>query len=118
MDSIGRYTDILTTGPGIAGSLVAYLIISVSLFMIASQDKEDFAWFAFVPFLNLFLMCKIGRVNPLMLLLFFVPCVNLFVYAYLWAKIGETRDKAIWGWLCIVPCFLYVSPIVIALDKK
>lgn len=108
----------LTSGIGMGGSLVAYLILSVSLFMIANQDREEFAWFAFIPILNLFLMCKLGKVNPFLLLLFLIPCVNLFMLAYLWSKVGESRGKAIWGWLMLIPCFWYISPIVIALDAK
>lgn len=116
--SFSRFADFLTTGPGFGAGILAYLIVAVSLFAIANQEREDFAWLAFVPFLNLLLMCKLGRVNPFFLLLFFVPCVNLFVYAWLWSKIGEPRGKSLWGWLCVIPCFIWVSPLVIAFGKS
>ncbi|ARU41442.1 hypothetical protein CCB80_09975 [Armatimonadetes bacterium Uphvl-Ar1] len=108
----------LTSGPGMVGGLVGYLLVCGSLFIIAQQEREEFAWFAFVPILNLFLMCKIGKVNPLLLLLFFVPCVGFLMLGYLWAKIGEPRGKALLGWLCVIPCCLYFCPLIIALDKK
>lgn len=116
--AFARFTDLLTTGPGFSAGILAYLVLAVSLFAIAQQEREDFSWLAFVPFLNLLLMCKLGKVNPFLLLLLFVPCVNFFVYAWLWAKVGESRGKAIWGWLTLVPCFIYVSPLVIAFGKS
>jgi hypothetical protein len=108
----------LTSAGGLGGGLVLYLIMTISLFMIAQQEREEFAWFAFIPLLNLFLMCKIGRINPLLLLIFIVPCFTWLLPAFVWAKVGETREKSLWGWLMIIPCFWFISPIVIALGKK
>lgn len=117
MDAEGL-SALLSSVPGLVGGVVGYLLISVSLFMIAQQEREEFAWFAFIPLLNLFLMCKLAKVNPLLLLLLFVPCAGFVMIGYLWSRIGEPRGKAVLGWLCMIPCFLYICPLVIALDKK
>lgn len=98
------------------GGLGIYLVWAFSLFAIARQLNEEYAWFAFIPILNLLLMAKIARVSPLWWLLA-LTCVGGFVYVYYWYKIGQRKSStgALFGILTIVPCVMLISPIVIAL---
>jgi hypothetical protein len=109
----------LTSGIGMGSSLITYLIIIGSLFMIAKQEREEFAWFAFVPFLNLLLMCKLGKVNPLWLLLMFTGCLAPIVLGYLWGEIAKPRGLVFLGWLGgLSGCLLPIAAPIIALKKS
>ncbi|MHB1362174.1 MAG: DUF5684 domain-containing protein [Thermoleophilia bacterium] len=62
-------------------AVAAYVYYSFSLMTIASKTSTANGWFAWVPFLNLYLMCKIaGRPGWWLLL---VPLVNIIVPGYL-----------------------------------
>ncbi len=98
------------------GGLGIYLIWGFSLFAIARQVGEEYAWFAFIPILNLLLMAKLARISPLWWLLVFT-CVGAFVYVYYWFKIGQRKGPmgGIMGILTIVPCVNLFAPVVIAM---
>ncbi|QYK53273.1 MAG: hypothetical protein KF824_13590 [Fimbriimonadaceae bacterium] len=99
--------------------ITMYIVWAVCLFIIAQQEKEEFAWFAFVPFLNLLLMAKLAKMNPLWWLLT-LTCVGLLIVPVFWYKIGERKGSlpAIMGALVLLPCFWWLSPIIIAASSK
>jgi hypothetical protein len=103
------------------GLTLTYLIWSFCLFVIANREKEEYAWISFVPILNLFMFCKLGKFNPLWWLLCFT-CVGIpLVLAWAWARVAkETGSSPILGWLTLVPCLGWMMPILITAtgDKK
>lgn len=110
MDSIGGLGEnALFFGQFTAG-ILAYVVISVSLFVLANRKKEEFSWFAFVPLLNLLLLCKIGKVNPFWLLTFLFPPVGVFVAVWILMRVASACGKSwVWGILMAVPCVQLVA---------
>ncbi len=116
MDAFGGlFENSLLFGQFTAGFLTL-VVISISLFVIANKKREEFAWFAFVPILNLLLMCKLAKLNPLWLLTFLFPPVGFFVLMYLLMGVAQAAGKSgWWGILMAVPCVQLVAwPIVAA----
>ena len=95
------------TDPGIliVAEIVYFLIFAVLQFLIARKLGEDNPWFAFLPFLNIWLMVEMAGVDWWYILLLFLPGINILVYAYLWWEIADAAGKppAV-GLLCWIPC--------------
>lgn len=99
----------------LAGFLL-YVYFAVMLMIIARKTKTAGAGLAWIPILNLYLMCKIGRRPAWWMVLCFVPLVNLFALAMLWMSIAEVSGKPSWtGALAIIPFVGLVIPAYLAL---
>lgn len=70
--------------------LALYVFTSWAYMAIANRLKEENAWFAWVPVLNLVLIAKLGDVNPLHLLLLIIPGVNI-IYAIYFSIVTSMR---------------------------
>lgn len=93
-----------------------YVYFAVTLMIIARKTDTPGAGLAWIPILNLYLMCKIGRRPTWWMVLCFVPLVNLFALAMLWMSIAEVSGKPAWsGALAIVPFVGLVIPAYLAL---
>lgn len=106
---------VLLTGVGLVvfgvTMLVGYLYTSFALMVIADKVKEGPSWYAWVPFLNLYLMAKIAKVPAVSLLLVLIPVANLVYFAYVMMKIAERRGFPNWlGLLFLVPLVNLVLP--------
>lgn len=77
-------------------SLLTYVYMALALSTIAKKVGEENTWFAWVPFLNFYLMILIAKVEPWMIILIFVPFANLAITIYLWMKIAERRGFPNW----------------------
>ncbi len=81
--------------------LAVYALSAYPLVRIAKRTNDcgDIAWWAWVPVMNVILMCRIGRVNgwtALILLCGIVPLGGLITLGYtiyLWVKIGHRFDR-------------------------
>ena len=86
--------DLLTSGIGLAYSLFTYLLLAVSVYVMAKKDGLDTAWLAWIPIINVFVMLQIADMDWWYILLFLVPCINLVVWIMMWwrfARRGESR---------------------------
>ena len=93
-----------------------YAYFAVTLMIIARKTNTPGAGLAWIPILNLYLMCKIGRRPAWWMLLCFVPLVNLFALAMLWTSIAEMSGKPAWtGALAIIPVVGLVIPAYLTL---
>jgi sterol desaturase/sphingolipid hydroxylase (fatty acid hydroxylase superfamily) len=91
-------------GVGCFVGILAYLYVTVSIFMIANKTGTDNAWFAFVPILNIVLLLQIGDRPIWWILLMFIPLVNIVMGVLVWMAVAEARGKPSWmGLLMIVP---------------
>lgn len=54
-----------------------HLVMAVALWKMAERVKEEPAWFAIVPLLNMVLLLKLARKPMWWLVLFFLPIVNI-----------------------------------------
>lgn len=95
--------------------LLLYIYSAICLQIIAKKTGQHPAWMAWIPVANLFLMCKIGKLDYKWLLLllvpfvpligtFFGPICALFWTAFAWYKIAIARGKEGWiGAITIIP---------------
>ncbi|MDI9639640.1 hypothetical protein QPK87_05155 [Kamptonema cortianum] len=95
--------------------LLIYIIWAGSLWSLATKLGDRDPWHALIPILNLFLISRLSKTSPWLWLTFIIPPVGWVVNAYIWAQIGRRRNRSIWGWLMLIPCFWYISPIAISL---
>ena len=85
-------------------AITAYILSSIPVFVIAHKSQHPLSWLAFVPLASLWLMCDMGDKPIWWLLLFFIPYVNILVYALLWMAIAENTNKPSWlGILMLIP---------------
>jgi hypothetical protein len=101
------------------GGLALYVYFAVTLMIIARKTKTPGAGMAWIPVLNLYLMCQIGRRPAWWMLLCFVPLINLFTLAMIWMSIAEMCGKPVWtGALVIIPFVGLIIPAYLALGAK
>jgi len=109
--------------------LIVYVYCSICLQIIAKKTDQRPAWMAWVPIANLFLMCKIGKMDYkwlLLLLVSFVPLIGpffgpicaLFWTAFVWYKIALARGKEGWmGAITIIPVVGFFTMGYLAFSK-
>ncbi len=92
-------------------SIVFYIYMAYSLQTIARKTNVENGWFAWVPFLNIYLTIKIAGQPGWWLLLLLIPVVNIVVAVYIWMRIAEAVDKPSWlGILMLVPIANLIVP--------
>ncbi|MHB9112658.1 MAG: DUF5684 domain-containing protein [Thermoleophilia bacterium] len=105
----------LSAGPFIALLLftaAVYVYYSFSLMTIAHKTDTESAWMAWVPIFNIYLMCRIAdKPGWWLLVIMFVPFVNLVLTIILWMRIAEVRGfPNWWGLLMLVPVVNFIVP--------
>ncbi len=92
------------------GMLILYILIYIcfayTLMIIANKTNTENSWYAWIPIVNLYLMCKIADKPGWWTILFFIPLVNFVIFIIIGMKIAEKRGKP--SWLGI----LYVFPLL------
>lgn len=86
--------------------VIFYVYIAYSLQVIADKTNTENSWFAWIPILNLYLMCKIADKPGWWLILFLIPIVNIVIFIIVGMAIAQKRGKP--GWLGIV----WIIPVV------
>ena len=95
--------------------LAVYVIFALPLYSMGKKTGSDYAWMAFVPILNIVLMCDIAGKDLWWVILFFVPCVNIVIAIIVWMGIAEAMDKPNWlGILMLVPGLNVLIPFYLA----
>jgi len=81
-----------------------YVLVSFCLHIIARKTDTSSAWLAWIPIVNLYLLCTIAGQSGWWFFLFFIPIVNIIVYIYIWMNIAETCNRPTWlGIFMIIP---------------
>jgi hypothetical protein len=91
--------------------IAVYVYTAIALISIAKKTGTRYAWLAWIPIANIYLMTRIGRLEwwwMLGFLLFIIPVIGwllVFVWqAYLYWRIAETRGfEGWWGILMALP---------------
>ena len=84
--------------------IVLYVYVAYSLQVIAVKTNTDNAWFAWIPILNIYLMCKIADKPGWWIILFLIPIVNIVIFIIVCMRIAERRGKPSWlGIVWIIP---------------
>lgn len=99
--------------------LALYVYFSVTLMAIARKTNTPGAGMAWIPVVNLYLMCRIGRRPGWWFLLLFIPVIGLVVFAVIWMSIAEVSGKSVLvGALAIVPVIGWIVPAYLAAGKN
>jgi len=81
-----------------------YLWTALCLFITAKKIDTPDTWFAWIPILNLILMCRVAGRPSWWAVLLFIPLVNIVVYLDIWMTIADARGHPSWlGIFMIVP---------------
>lgn len=101
----------LSGGPVLILWAAIYAYFAFSLMTIANKTGTENSWFAWIPILNILLMCQIADKPGWWIVLFFIPIVNIVVAIILWMAIAEARGfPSWWGILLIVPIVDLIVP--------
>jgi len=85
-------------------SFAMYAYSGLSLMFIAKKTKTTGGWMAWVPFLNLYLTCKLAGKSGIWIILLLIPFVNIVAIVLIWSAIAERLNRpAWWGILMLVP---------------
>lgn len=96
-------------------TLAAYIYFAVALSVIARKTSTPDGWMAWIPILNVVLMCRIGRKPAWWIVLFLVPFVNIIVAIVLWIAIARARGKSpALGILALIPGLNLLLPLILA----
>ena len=99
--------------------VVLYVWVVLCLYLIARKVDIPDAWFAWVPILNLVLICRAADRPGWWFLLFFIPLVNIVVYLDIWMTIAEGRGQPSWlGLFMIVPVVNFIILGILAFTPE
>jgi hypothetical protein len=87
------------SGIGFFGLLIGvgfFVFISYCLKLICEKAKVDPGVMIWIPFVQLIPMATVAGINPFLLLLYFVPFVNVVFALYHWAKVCTAIEKSPW----------------------
>ncbi len=107
----------------VAGALLFYLLVgaafyvyfSYCLMVIGRKTGQRELWMAWVPIVQILLMCNVAGKPWWWLLLCLIPCVNVVIGILLWMGIAQARGKpSWWGILTLVPCVNLIVPAYLA----
>lgn len=88
-----------------------YLYVAICLYALARKTGTNHAWMAWIPVLNVYLLCTIGGKPGWWTALLFIPVVNVFFAILVFMAIAEARSKPYWwGVLIAIPLIRAVVP--------
>lgn len=101
------------------GVIAIYVLVAVGLTMLAARLETKGGWMAWIPILNLYLLCRLARTSPVWILPALVPVLGLAVLAYLGARVARRLGMpaaagVLWG----VPFLGALAPIPMALGTR
>ncbi|MHB8637399.1 MAG: DUF5684 domain-containing protein [Fimbriimonadaceae bacterium] len=94
--------------------LAVHFILAYPLYLMGQQTNQANPWYAFVPFLNVFLLVQISELETWWVVIPFIPCINI-ASVWIWWKVAERMGKP--GWVSLflfVPCLGLGVPYYIA----
>jgi len=99
--------------------LAMYIYLAIVLMKIAKKTNTPNNWFAWIPFLNLYLMVKIAKKPGWWFILMLIPFVNIIIGIIIWMAIAKRLGHPEWlGILVIVPIANIIIPGYLAFAKK
>lgn len=98
--------------------LALYVYYSYSLQRIAVKTSTENGWMAWVPILNVVLMCRIARKSLWYFIGMLIPYVNVLVLMYIWGEMAGNLGRSKWiGVLMIVPVANLAVPGYLAFSE-
>ena len=100
---------------GLALGVLIYVYLGIVLSTLARKTATPGGGMAWVPILNMLLMCRIARKPGAYVFLLFVPFVNLVVFVMIWMAIARVRGKSpALALLLLVPPVSIIVPWIMA----
>jgi hypothetical protein len=97
--------------------VIAFWLIGGFIMMKVAQNAgAENTWMAFIPILNVILMCHAGGKSGWWFLLFCIPIVNIIAAFIIWIGIAENCGRPGW-WgavICIVPIVNLILLLILA----
>jgi len=94
---------------------IGYVYMAVCLMIIARKTHTPNGWMAWIPLLNLFLMCQCGRCSPAWAIGMIIPCLNIIAVPVVFGAIARVRGHSPWlGLLVFVPVINLFLPAILA----
>ena len=96
--------------------LIPYVWFAVCLMVLADKTGTPNSWFAWIPILDIYLLCKIaGHSGWWTLVIMFVPLLNIVMTIWFWVDIAQRRNQPGWlGILMIIPIVNLIIPGILA----
>lgn len=79
---------------GLAIGLAIYVYLGISLSMLARKTGTPGAGGAWIPILNLILMCRIARKPAAFAWWLLIPFINVIAFVAIWVAIARIRGKS------------------------
>ncbi len=84
--------------------LLLYIIEVIPVYVIAQKSGHEYAWMAFIPIANLWLLCDMADMEVWFLIVWLIPYVNFIFLEVIWWRIAENTNKPGWiGLLMPIP---------------
>ena len=94
---------------------VLYVYFAICLATIARKTGTPNTWMAWIPLLNMLLVCRVAKKPGWWILLLLVPLINIAVGIVLWMEVARARGKSpVLGVLILVPLVNLVVPAMLA----
>ncbi len=102
--------------------LVFYVFNAICLMLLAKKTETPNGWMAWVPILNIYLMCKVAGKSGLWMIWFFIPIVNIIAFpiitVLLWVGIAQRVGRSgWWGILMLFPILNLIMMGILAFSK-
>lgn len=81
---------------GLLFGIALFVFFSYCLKAICEKANHDPDILIWIPLVQLIPMARIAGINPLLLLLYVVPFINVVFMLYHWAKVCIAIDKSPW----------------------
>jgi Family of unknown function (DUF5684) len=91
--------------------IAIYVYFAIVLMKIAKKTNTPNGWFAWIPFLNLYLIAKLAGKSGWWLILMLIPFVNIIIAIIVWMAISKRLGHPEWlGILIIIPIANLIVP--------
>lgn len=81
-----------------------FVLACYPVYLIAKKTNAPYPYYAFIPILNYYLLCKIAGRPVWWMVLYFVPFLGMVIDVIVWMDIAKVRNKPNWmGLLVLVP---------------
>lgn len=99
--------------------LTGHLLLAVPIYVIGLKTGHQYRWLAFVPLVNLWLLCDIADREPWWILVMCNPVAGILAWGYIWSGVCEMMGKPDWiGYLMIIPVVSIAVAFYIAFHEE
>ena len=117
LQSLTELTGLLTAAKWvIVAYAFSYMLRAFGLSLLGAQLKQRSTWTAWIPICNNYLVCRLAKSTPLLILPGLIPLLNLLVDAYLGVRMARSAGKSgMLGLLYGVPLLGNAVPVLLGL---